>query len=461
MHGFKKHKKEIGWTLADIPGINPSTCMHRILLEDRAKLVGYSQRRLNPVISDVVKKEVTKLLQPGIIYSISDSQWVNLIHVVPKKIGLTVVKNEREELIPIGVQNSWRVCIDCRRLNQETRKDYFHLPFIDQMLERLTGKSHYCFLDGFSGYFQIHIAPEDQEKTAFTCPFGTFAYRRMSFGPCNASRTFQRCMLSIFSDFLENCIEVCMDDFTVYGSSFYACLNILDKVFNRCIQSNLILNFEKCHFMVEQGIFLGNIISSKGIEVDPAKISIISQLPYPSFVREVRSFLGHARFYRRFIQDFSKKSLPLFNLLQKDVDFIFDEGCKKAFDCLKKALTTTPIIQALDWTAPFELMCDASNYALGVVLAQRIDKQPRVIYYASRTLNAAQANYTTTEKELLAIVFALEKFRSYMLSSLVVVFTNHAALKYLLKKAESKPRLIRWMLWFQEFDWEICDRSGA
>ncbi|XP_052725956.1 uncharacterized protein LOC108320155 [Vigna angularis] len=433
---LRKHKKAIGWSLADIPGINPSTCMHRILLEDGAKPVRQPQRRQNSVIMDVIKKEVTKLLQVGIIYPISDSQWVSPIHVVPKKTGLTVVKNERDELIPARVQNSWRVCIDYRRLNQATRKDHFPLPFIDQMLERLAGKSHYCFLDGFSGYFQINIAPEDQEKTTFTFPFGTFAYRRMPFGLCNAPGTFQRCMLSIFSDFLESCIEVFMDDFTVYGSSFDACLDSLEKVLKRCIETNLVLNFEKCHFMVEQGLVLGHIISDKGIEVDPAKISVISQLPYPSCVRDVRSFLGHAGFYRRFIKDFSKKALPLSRLLQKDIDFAFDDRCKQAFDCLKEALTTTPIIQ-------------------------KIDKLRRVIYYASRTLNAAQANYTTTEKELLAIVFALDKFRSYLLGSPVIVYTDHAALKFLLKKAESKPRLIRWMLLLQEFDLQIKDRSGA
>ena len=146
------------------------------------------------------------------------------VQVVPKKTGLTMIMNERDELIPTRVQNSWRVCIDYRRLNQVTRKDYFPLPFIDQMLERLAGKSHYYFLDGFSGYLQITIAPEDQEKTTFTCPFDTFAYRRMPFGLCNAPGTFQRCMISIFSDFLENCIEVFMDDFTVYGSSFDGCV---------------------------------------------------------------------------------------------------------------------------------------------------------------------------------------------------------------------------------------------
>ncbi|KOM28668.1 hypothetical protein LR48_Vigan561s005800 [Vigna angularis] len=458
---LRKHKKAIGWSLADIPGISPSTCMHRILLEDEAKPVKQSQRRKNPVIMDVIKKEVTKLLQAGIIYPISDSQWVSPIHVVPKKTGLTVVKNEKDELIPTRVQNSWRVCIDYRRLNQATRKDHFPLPFIDQMLERLTGKSHYCFLDGFSCYFQINIALEDQEKTTFTCPFGTFAYRRMPFGLCNAPGTFQLCMLSIFSDFLESCLEVFMDDFIVYGSFFDACLDSLEKVLKRCIETNLVLNFEKCHFMVEQGLVLGHIISEKGIEVDPAKIFVISQLPYPSCVREVRSFLGHAGFYRRFIKAFSKKALPLSRLLQKDIDFAFDDRCKQAFDCLKEAFTTTPIIQAPDWTVPFELMCDASNYALGAVLTQKIDKLPRVIYYASRTLDVAQANYTTTEKELLAIVFAFDKFRSYLLGSPVIVYTDHAALKFLLKKTESKPRLIRWMLLLQEFDLQIKDRSGA
>lgn len=332
---LKTHKKAIGWTLADILGISPSMCMHRILLEDGAKPLRQPQRRLNPFILDVAKKEVTKLLQAGIIYPISDSQWVSPVQVVPKKTGLTVVKNENNELIPTRVQNSWKVCIDYRRLNQASRKDYFPLPFIDQMLERLAVKSHYCFLDGFSDYFQIHITSEDQEKTTFTCPFGTFAYWRMPFGLGNTPGTFQRCMLSIFfSDFIENCIEVFMDDFTVYGSSFDDCLKSLDKVLQRCIESNLVLNYEKCHFMVEQGIVLGHVISQKGMEVDPAKLDVISNLPYPSCIREIRSFLGHAGFYKCFIKDFSKIALPLSHLLQKDVNFSFDDRCKGVFDCL-------------------------------------------------------------------------------------------------------------------------------
>ncbi|XP_031393661.1 uncharacterized protein LOC116205261 [Punica granatum] len=458
---LKENQTAIGWTLADIKGISPSVCMHRILLEKDAQPKRDPQRKLNPTMKEVVMKEILKLLDLGIIYPISDSQWVSPIHVVPKKTGLTLVKNERGELVPTRVQNGWRVCIDYRKLNAATRKDHFPLPFIDQMLERLAGKSYFCFLDGYSGYYQIVVAPEDQEKTTFTCPFGTFAYRRMPFGLCDAPGTFQRCMMSIFSDMIENCIEVFMDDFTVHGDSFDRCLANLSKVLHRCIESNLVLNYEKCHFMVTHGIVLGHVISSRGIEVDKSKVDLILNLPYPSNIRSIRSFLGHAGFYRRFIKDFSKIAQPLCHLLQKDTDFVFGKNCREAFDKLKELLTSAPIIQPPDWKLPFEIMTDASDYAIGAVLGQRMDKRSHVIYYASKTLDAAQRKYSTTEKELLAIVFALEKFRSYLLGSKIVVFTDHAALKFLLAKKESKPRLIRWILLLQEFDLEIKDRKGS
>ncbi|KAM1391914.1 hypothetical protein ACFX2I_019571 [Malus domestica] len=431
---LKEHKTAIGWTLADIKGISPTTCMHRIFLEEGAKPTREAQRRLNPPMMEVVKKEIIKLLDCGVIYPISDSRWVSPVQVVPKKSVVTVVKNAEDELVPTRIQTGWRVCIDYRKLNNTTRKDHFPLPFIDQMLERLAGHSFYCFLDGYSGYNQIVIAPDDQEKTTFTCPFGTFAYRRMPFGLCNAPATFQRCMVSIFSDFIEKIIEVFMDDFSVFGDSFDGCLENLTLILKRCVETNLVLNWEKCHFMVKQGIVLGHIVSERGIEVDKSKIDLVRYLPSPTSVREVRSFLGHAGFYRRFIKDFSKISTPLCRLLQKDVTFDFSEECEKAFKHLKEMLTSAPIIRPPDWSIPFELMCDASDYALGAVLGQRNDKQPHVIYYASRTLNDAQLNYSTTEKELLAVVFALDKFRSYLLGTKVIIYTDHAALKYLLTR---------------------------
>ncbi|GJX44507.1 reverse transcriptase domain-containing protein [Tanacetum coccineum] len=191
---LKSHKRAIAWKITDIKGIDPRFCTHKILMEEDYKPTVQSQRRVNPKIHEVIKKEVIKLLDAGMIYPISDSSWVSPVHCVPKKGGITVVANEENELIPTRLVTGWRVCIDYRKLNEATRKDHFPLPFMDQMLERLAGNEFYCFLDGFSGYFQIPIDPQDQEKTTFTCPYGTFAYRRMPFGLCNAPGTFQRCI---------------------------------------------------------------------------------------------------------------------------------------------------------------------------------------------------------------------------------------------------------------------------
>ncbi|CAN6687754.1 unnamed protein product [Malus baccata var. baccata] len=379
---LKEFKSALGWTLADIKGISPTTCMHHIFLEG-AKPTREAQRRLNPPMMEVVKKEIIKLLDCGVIYPISDSRWVSPIQCVPKKSGVTVVENAENELVPMRIQTGWRVCIDYRKINATTRKDHFPLPFLDQMLE------------------------------------------------------------------------------SVFGDSFDKCLDNLTLILKRCVETNLVLNWEKCHFMVKQGIVLGHIISEKGIEVDKSKVDLVRYLLSPTSVREVRSFLGHAGFYRRFIKDFSKIAQPLCRLLQKDVSFEFNEACEKAFKHLKELLTTAPIITPPDWSIPFELMCDASDYALGAVLGQRKNKHSHVIYYASRTLNDAQLNYSTTEKELLAVVFPLDKFRSYLIGTKVIVFTDHAALKYLFTKKEAKPRLIRWMLLLQEFDIEIRDKKGC
>ncbi|GJS69699.1 DNA-directed DNA polymerase [Tanacetum coccineum] len=215
---LKSHKHAIAWKISNIKGIDPQFCTHKILMEENAKPVVQHQRRVNPKIHEVIKQEVIKLLDAGLIYPISDSPWVSPVHCVPKKGGITVVKNEENELIPTRLVTGWRVCIDYRKLNDATRKDHFPLPFMDQMLERLAGNEYYCFLDGFSGYFQIPIDPLDQEKTTFTCPYGTFAYRRMPFGLCNAPGTFQRCMVAIFHDMIEKTMEVFMDDFSRFTS---------------------------------------------------------------------------------------------------------------------------------------------------------------------------------------------------------------------------------------------------
>ncbi|MFS7913713.1 putative nucleotidyltransferase, Ribonuclease H [Helianthus anomalus] len=268
----------------------------------------------------------------------------------------------------------------------------------------------------------------------------------MPFGLCNAPATFQRCMIAIFQDMVESSME---------------CLMNLERMLKRCMETKLMLNWEKCHIMMTEGIVLGHKISRAGIEVDRAKIDTISQLHPPTSVKSVRSFLGHAGFYRRFIRDFSKITRPMTRLLEKDVPFVFDEECLRSFEFLKEKLVSALILVSPDWSLPFELMCDASDYAVGAVLGQRREKHFHPIYYASKTLNDAQENYTTTEKELLAVVFAFDKFRSYLVLSKTVMFTDHSALRHLFQKKDAKPRLIRWILLLSEFDIELKDKKGA
>nr|GEW35230.1 reverse transcriptase domain-containing protein [Tanacetum cinerariifolium] len=314
------------------------------------------QRRVNPKIHDVIKKEVEKLLDAGLIYTISDSPWVSPVHCVPKKGGFTVIENEENELIPTRLVIGWRVCIDYRKLNEATQKDHFPLLFMDQMLERLAGNEFYCFLDGFSGYFQIPIDPRDQERTT--------------------------CMLAIFHDMVEKTMEVFMDDFSVFGNSFENCLSRLDKMLQRCEDTNLSLNWEKSHFMVKEGIILGHKISKNGIEVDRAKVDIIAKLPHPTTVK-------------------------------------------------------------------------------GAVLGKRHKKHFKPIHYASKMMNDAETNYTTTKKEMLAVVYAFKKFRSYLIMNKHIVHTDHSALKYLFAKKDAKARLLRWVLLLQEFDFKVLDTKRA
>ncbi|GJV19638.1 reverse transcriptase domain-containing protein [Tanacetum coccineum] len=345
---LKSHKRAIAWKLFDIKGIDPEFCTYKILMEEDYELTVQHQRRVNPKIHDVIKKEVEKLLDAGLIYPISDSPWVSPVHYVPKKGGMTVVKNAKNDLIPTRLITGWRVCIDYRKLNEATRKDHFPLPFMDQMLERLAGNQYNYFLDGFSGF-----------------------------------------------------------------------------------------------------------------EVDRAKVDVIAKLPHPTTVKGVRSFLGHANFYRRFIQDFSKIARPMTHLLEKETPFFFLKECIESFNTLKRKLTEAPILIAPDWDLPFELMCDASDFAIGAVLGQRKNKHFQPIHYASKTMTEAQINYTTTEKELLAIVYAFEKFRSYLIMNKSIVHTDHSALKYLFAKKDAKARLLRWVLLLQEFDFKVIDTKGA
>nr|GEU73963.1 reverse transcriptase domain-containing protein [Tanacetum cinerariifolium] len=235
---------------------------------------------------------------------------------------------------------------------------------------------------------------------------------------------------------------------------------VAENVFVK-VDTKLALNWEKSHFMVKEGIVLGHKMSKKGIEVDKAKIKVISKLPHPTTVKGIRSFLGHAGFYRRFIKDFSKISRPMTHLLEINSPFIFSNERIQAIRTLKDKLTEAPILIAPNWDQPFELMCDASDYAVGAVLGQRIEKHFWPIHYASKTMNQAEANYTTTEKEMPAVVYAFENFRSYLIMNKSIIYTDHSTLKYLFAKKDAKARLLHWILLLHEFDFKVIDTRGA
>eukprot|EP00253_Pinus_taeda_P012024 PITA_12024 len=261
---LQKYQGAFAWDYPDMKGIDPQLCTHHIYIEKDARPVRQPQRRLNPHLKEVVKAELQKLLYVNFIYPISDSKWVSPLVVVPKKNG------------------KWRICVDYRELNKATQKDHFPIPFIDQVLDTLAGKKFFSFLDGFSGYNQIQIAPEDQDKTTFTCPWGTFSYRVLPFGLCNAPATFQRVVLSIFADLINDGLEVYMDDFTPYGDDFDLALDTLEKVLQSCIATRLCLSHEKCYMMMTEGFILGHYVSTTGIQVDPAKIQILLLIPTPT-----------------------------------------------------------------------------------------------------------------------------------------------------------------------------------
>nr|GEW49444.1 DNA-directed DNA polymerase [Tanacetum cinerariifolium] len=296
-------------------------------------------------------------------------------------------------------------------------------------LKDLPPHIEYAFLEGdnkFPVIIAIELGDEEKsalikEKTTFTYPYGTFSYRRMPFGLCNAPGTFQRCMLAIFHDMVEKTMEVFMDDFSVFGNSFENCLSRLDKMLQRCEDTNLCLNWEKSHFMVKEGIILGHKISNNEIEVDEAKVNVIPKLPHPATVKD----------------------------------------CIKAFQMLKKNLMKAPILIAPNWDLSFELMCDASDFAIGAVLGQRHEKHFRPIHYARKTMTDAESNYTMMEKEMLAVVYAFEKFWSCLIMNKSIVHTDHSALKYLFAKKDAKARLLWWVLLLQEFDFKVLDTKGA
>ena len=348
-----------------------------------------------------------------------------------------------------------RLCVDYRKLNAVTAFDRYPMPSIEQLLFRTDKRNCVSLLDLKSGFWQIPVAEEDRDKTAFTCGFGLYRFTRMPFGLKGAPATFQRAMDSFARSIPNVRVYPYLDDLIVISPSPEQHLQDLNTVFNRFDQTNLRVNRDKCQFFCQEFKYLGHIVTPEGIRTDPSKVAAIIDFAPPRNIKQLQSFISTCSWYRRFVPDFAKIAKPLTALLAKDQKFVWSALQQAAFLEIKQMITTAPCLATADVDKPFFLFTDASSYALGAVLCQGSPEAPVPIEYASRLLIPAERNYNTTDREALAIIWALDKFRGYLECNHVLIMTDHQALKWLMNLKSPHGRLARWSLEIQGYDAQI------
>jgi hypothetical protein len=402
--------------------------------------------RLAEAHKDEIDKQVAQMLDQGIIRP-SKSEWNFPLLVVPKKMDASGEKK-------------WRVCIDFRRLNDVTIGDSYPLPNIQDILDKIGRARYFSALDCASGYLQVPLKPEDRCKTAFSTPSGHYEYTRMPFGLKSAPATYQRMMNAVLRDSIGNKCMVYMDDILVMGETLKEHNDKLREVFSYLKQWNIKIEPDKCEFLKAELNYLGHVITAEGIKPDPKKISSVVNFPVPKNTTDVKSFLGLSGYYRKFIDKFSAITKPLTELLKKDTPWSWSEKEQTSFEILKEKLTTSPVLQYPDFTKSFILTTDASGYAIGAILSQGKVGQDLPVAYASRTFNGAELNYSTVEKELLAIVWAVKHFRPYLIGRKFQVLTDHKGLTWIFKVKDPSSRLLRWRMLLEEYEYEIVYKPG-
>ena len=443
---FSTHDGDLGCT---------SLVCHDIPLLDEVP-VRQRHRRIPPSEYEAVKAHIDQLLRDQVIQE-SSSPYASPIVLVRKKDG------------------SLRMCVDYRLLNAKTRKDAFPLPRIEESLDALAGAQWFSTLDLASGYNQVAMAERDKQKTAFCTPFGLFEWNRMPFGLCNAPSTFQRLMQRMFGDQQCQSLLIYLDDIVVFSSSVAQHVQRLEVVLDRLQREGLKLKLTKCAFFRREVSYLGHVISDRGVATDPAKIEVVAGWPRPSQVADLRSFLGFASYYRRFVKGFAKLAAPLHKLVAELVgtksrrgsgqEFLqaWSSECEDSFEALKLKLTSAPVLAYADFAQPFILETDASQSGLGAVLSQEVDGKVRPVAYASRGLRPTErnmSNYSSMKLEFLALKWAMtEKFREYLLGHKCVVFTDNNPLSYL-QSAKLGATEQRWAAQLAAFDFEIKYRAG-
>ena len=397
--------------------------------------------RISPARKIQLKAEIDDMLEKGIIEE-KHSPWAFPVVMVPKKDGQI------------------RVCVDYRKLNAITIPDRYPLPRMDDLLHAAKSTPYMSTLDLRSGYWQIKVAEEDRLKTAFITPFGSYVFKRMPFGLRNAPATFQRLIDKFRNGLPQILILAYLDDIIICSENFSTHLNDLQTVFERLKQFGFKLNRDKCRFCCSEIKYLGHILTPDGFKVDPEKTDAILLRPSPKNQKQVLSFLQTCSWYRRFIPNFADISKPLSNLTKKNVIWKWGIDEQNAFDKLKKLLTTSPILQQVKDDIPLILKTDASSYAIGAVLLQGENEMEHPVEFASRLLLPAERNYSTTEREALAVVWAVEKFRGYIEGSEVKILTDHQPLKWLMSLKSPTGRLARWALQLQPYNIEIGYNPG-
>ncbi|XP_073962916.1 uncharacterized protein [Choristoneura fumiferana] len=397
--------------------------------------------RLSPIKAEILKKEIEKMIAEKVIEPCS-SPWAAPVVMVPKRDGST------------------RVCVDYRQLNAITTPDAYPLPRIDDLLHSAKSTPYMSTIDLRAGYWQIPVKAEHQDKTAFVTPFGMYRFLRMPFGLRNAPATFQRMMDRFRISLSHIKLLVYLDDLIVMSSTFNDHLKDLQDVFNKLNGFNLTANRDKCNFCCQKVKYLGHFITPEGLQPDPEKVSAILDTPRPRNLKHLLSFIQMCSWYRRFIPNFAKVAEPLTRLTKKNANWEWEEDQISAFAKLRELLVSSPVLAQADHTKPYTIKSDASSYALGAVLVQGEGESEHPIEYASRLLTKPERNYSTTEREALAVVWAVNKFRGYIEGGKITVMTDHQALRWLMSLKSPTGRLARWALLLQPYDINIKYIAG-
>ncbi|XP_077221934.1 uncharacterized protein LOC143855746 [Tasmannia lanceolata] len=433
---LKEFKEVFAWSYDDMPGLSEDIVQHRLPLIPGAKPKKQKLRKLKTEWELKVHDEVKKLLEVKFIQVVEYPEWLANIVPVPKKDGKV------------------RMCVDFRDLNKASPKDDFPLPNIDLLVDNTAGHALLSFMDGFSGYNQIKMAPEDMIKTAFTTQWGTYCYRVMPFGLKNAGATYQRAATTLLHDMIHKEVEVYVDDMIVKGKTRPEHTVALRKFFERIRKYQLRLNPSKCVFGVTSGKLLGFMVSERGIEVDPQKIKAIQEMEPPRTEKQIRGFLGKVQYLRRFIAHLTMTCEPIFKLLKKNSSKKWTEECQVAFEKIKQCLSLPPVLSPVILGQPLLLYLSITDTAMGCMLAQQDSgsKKERPVYYISKKMLEYEVKYTILEKTCLALVWATQRLRHYLLSSKVLLLSRMDPLKYLFEKPALTGRTARWLLLLSEFD---------